>query len=82
MALILHHVHSMKVNTVFQQIVSADTILFLKVGNVEIVILFPHYGNFLLHKLNRIAVETIEGWKLFKGGNYSRKYGMRKLVTS
>ena len=61
MALILHHVHSMKVNTVFQQIVSADTILFLKVGNVEIVILFLHYGNFLLHKLNSCC------------GNYSRE---------
>ena len=53
---------------------------FLKVENVEIFIYFPHYGNFLLHKLNSyknyLRGETIEGGKLFKGANYLRKHGM------
>ena len=43
---------------------------FLKVENVEIFIKFPHYGNFLFHKLNSCRGnywrgETIQGRKLF-----------------
>ena len=40
--------------------------------NVEIFIQFPHYGNFLVDKLN--AAETIQEGKQFEGGNYLRKY--------
>ena len=38
---------------------------------------FPHYGKFLPNKLIVVA-EIIEGGKLFKGGNCSRKYGTQK----
>ena len=51
-------------NTVFPHIVSAETILFW----IQPYVLWPlvtvHTG-----------AETIEGRKLFKGGNYMRKYG-------
>ena len=29
-----------------------------------------------------VAAETIEGGKLFKGGNYSRKYGIHLWICS
>ena len=46
----------------------------LKVESVEIFIYFPHYGNFLFHKLNSCLRNYWRG-KLFKGGNYLWKYG-------
>ena len=52
-------------NTVFPHIVSAETILFW----IQPYVLWPlvtvHTG-----------AETIQGRKLFKGGNYMRKYGI------
>ena len=50
--------------TVFPRIVSAETILFW----IWPYVLWPLVT---VHK----SVETIQGRKLFKGGNYSRKYG-------
>ena len=52
-------------STVFPRIVSAETILFWSWPYV----LWPLVT---VHK----SAETIQGRKLFKGGNYSRKYGM------
>ena len=51
-------------NTVFPRIVSAETILLW---------IWPY----VLWPLNTVhkSAETIQGRKLFKGGNYSRKYG-------
>ena len=40
---------------------------------MEIFIQFPHYGNFLLHKL-KIAAETIEGKKLFPEIRYAYSF--------
>ena len=53
-----------KENTVFPHIVSAETILFW---------LWPYvlWPLVTVHK----CAETIQGRKLFKGGNYMRKYG-------
>ena len=51
--------------TVFPRIVSAETILFW----IWPYVLWPLVT---VHK----SVETIQGRKLFKGGNYSRKYGI------
>ena len=53
-----------KINTVFPHIVSAETILFWLWSYV----LWPLMA---VHK----CAETIQGRKLFKGGNYMRKYG-------
>ena len=53
-----------KRNTVFPHIVSAETILFWLWSYV----LWPLIS---VHK----CAETIQGGKLFKGGNYMRKYG-------
>ena len=53
---------------------------FLKVENVEIFIQFSPYGNFLLHKLNSCRGNYSRG-KLFKEGNYSRKYGKLQKVS-
>ena len=37
----------------------------------------------IFYFLNLIfAAETIQGWKLFKGGNYSWKYGMLFLLMA
>ena len=61
-------------NTVFPRIVSAETILFWKWKmwkfsySFRIMAIF-YFINWI------VATETIEGGKLFKGGNYSRKYG-------
>ena len=49
-----------KRHTVFPHIVSAETIFLLK---VEIFILFPHYGNFLHHKLNSCRRNYLKGGK-------------------
>ena len=59
---------------------------FLKVENVEIFIQFPHYGNFLLHKLNSCCGnysrgETIQGRKLFAEVRYMRKNALHNLVN-
>ena len=54
-------------NTVFPHIVSAETILFW----LWAYVLWP------LITVHKYA-ETIQGRKLFKGGNYMRKYGNRK----
>ena len=60
----------MELHTVFPHIVSAETILFW---------LWPYvlWPLITLHK----CAETIQGRKLFKGGNYMRKYGKSKNVN-
>ena len=55
--------------TVFPRIVSAETVLFWTLPYV----LWPLMT---VHK----SAETIQGRKLFKGGNYSRKYGRRNQI--
>ena len=61
--------------TVFRRIVSAETILFWKCKmwkfsySFQIVAIF-YFIDWI------VATETINGGKLFKWGNYSRKYGM------
>ena len=55
----------MIMHTVFPRIVSAETILFW----IWPYVLWPLVT---VHK----SAETIQGRKLFKGGNYSRKYGI------
>ena len=60
-----HHALEWFLATVFPRIDS-----FLKVQNVELFMKFPHYGNFLLHKLNSCGRnywrgETIQVRKLF-----------------
>ena len=52
-------------NTVFSKIVSAKNILFWILPYVLWPLVTVHTG-----------AETIQGRKLFKGGNYSRKYGI------
>ena len=54
-----------KIATVFPQIVSAETIIFWIQPYVLWPLITVHTG-----------AETIQGRKIFKGGNYSRKYGM------
>ena len=58
------------IQTVFTQIVSAETILFWIWPYLLWPLTFTSYTWI-------VAAETIQGRKLFKGGNYSRKYGMR-----
>ena len=53
------------IHTVFPYIVSAQTILF-EFGNPKITV----------HK----GAETIQGRKLFKGGNYMRKHGIQNSI--
>ena len=61
--------------TVFPRIVSVETILFWKWNmwkfsySFRIMTIF-YFINWI------VAAEIIEGGKLFKGGNYSRKYGI------
>ena len=31
--------------------------------------------------VSSLGEEIIQGWKLFKGGNYIRKYGNKKVVN-
>ena len=57
------------VGTIFPHIVSAETILFL---NLEIQRSQYIRLKVTVHK----GAETINGRKLFKGGNYMRKYGI------
>ena len=52
-------------HTVFPHIVSAETILFW-------ILPYVLWPLITVHK----CAETIQGRKLFKGGNYMRKYGM------
>ena len=61
----------MRIHTVFPHIVSAETILFL---NLEIQRSQYIRPKVTVHK----CAETIQGRKLFKGGNYRRKYGIKR----
>ena len=61
--------------TVFPRIVSAETILFWIWPYVLWPLTFTSY-------IWIVAAETIQGRKLFKGGNYSRKYGTWKRAPS
>ena len=58
---------SVKITTVFPHIVSAETIFFI----VEIQRSQYIRPKVTVHK----CAESIQGRKLFKGGNYMRKYG-------
>ena len=58
-------------HTVFPRIVSAETILFWKKPYVLWPLVSVHTG-----------AETIQGRKLFKGGNYSRKYGKKDTIQN
>ena len=59
-----HGTQNFTIHTVFPHIVSVETILFW---------IFPYvlWPLITVHK----CAETIQGRKLFKGGNYMRKYG-------
>ena len=63
-----------KLRTVFPHIVSAETILFLDLEIKGSQYIRPKVT---VHK----GAETIQGRKLFKGGNYRRKYGMYKFIV-
>ena len=75
---------SLSKNIVFSQIVSAETILFWKWKMWKFLYSFRIMAIFFF--INWIvATETIQGGKLFKGGNYSRIYGMyfcNKICTN
>ena len=49
----------------------------LKAENLEILISYGFQIMVFFHFII-VAVESIQGGKLFKGGNYSRKYGSSK----
>ena len=63
------YVYKTKLCAVFPGIVSAETIIFL---------IWPYvlYLYVTVHK----SAETIQGRKLFKGVNYSRKYGIYNII--
>ena len=63
-----------QLRAVFPHIVSGETIIFL---NLDIVVNSNSCRNIsFFHLINWIfAAETIQGRKLFKSGNYMRKYG-------
>ena len=66
---LVHNTNTVQtISTVFPRIVSVETILFW----VWPYVLWPLVT---IH----ISAETIQGRKLFKGGNYSRKYGIHLL---
>ena len=54
--------------TVFPHIVSAETILFLDLKIQRSQYIWP--------KVTHKCAETIQGGKLFRAGNYMRKYGI------
>ena len=51
---------------------------FLKVENVEIFIWFPHYGNFLLHKLNSCRGNYWRGETIHGNTVYISRWTLRK----
>ena len=67
------HARLKKNKNVFPHIVSVETILFLILKSKD----QSQANQFTLHK----CAEIIQGSKLFKGGNYMRKYGNRSRVA-
>ena len=68
-------------DTVFPHIVAAETILFWIYKILKLHIFSTSYV-MKTWIVSSLGAETIQGWKLFKGGNYMRKYGNSLLINS